>query len=151
MGEYLYTLAGASVLIALICALVPEQGQAHLRLLCSLCVVCLVCAPVMTLLSRVADGEWEIPDSWQEREEAQSEPDYGHLSQDLLAGQLQVLLERDMDLPPAECRIFVEWEGEERIASVTLVLSGRAIWRDPDPIAAYVQKLLGCPCVVVLD
>ena len=149
----MYTLAAASLLIALICAVVPAQGTAQIKLLCSLCVVCLICAPVVQAVRALGSGELIIPDAWIEQEEQESgrEQDYEQLAQSMLAGQLQVLLERDMQLTPEQCRIFAEWGDGGEVVRITLVLSGKAIWRDPDPIKEYVQTLMGCPCTVVLD
>ncbi len=149
MNGYLYSLAVAAVLIALVCTLVPESAAQHAKLLCSLCVIFLLFSPVMSLVGAVGQGAWEIPEAWQD--EVQEEQDYGQLSQDLVIGQLQVLLEREQGLPPAECRILVEWGEDGGVRLVTLLLSGKAIWRDPDPIKAYVADLLDCECKVVLE
>lgn len=149
MSGYLYSLAVAAVLIALVCTLVPEPAAQHARLLCSLCVIFLLITPVMSLVNAVGQGAWEIPDAWQD--EQQEEQDYGQFSDALVIGQLQVLLESEQGLPPDQCRILVEWDADGGVRLVTLLLSGKAIWRDPDPIAAYVQELLDCQCKVVID
>ena len=149
MQEYLVALAGMSVLIALVCALVPSQGQAHVKLLCSLCVVCLICVPLVHTAKDISQGEWEIPEEWMEPEA--QEPDYGQVADRLLVGQLQVLLEQKFGLGAEQCRILAQWDEQDKVTHVTLVLSGKAIWQDPDPIRAYVQQLLGCACTVVLD
>ena len=148
MSGYLYGLASLSILIGVLCLLLPTAAAQHIRLLCSLCVICLVCAPVVSLLGALAEDSWEIPEAWEEQEQEQG---YGELTQTLVIGQLQVLLERDMGLAPAQCGVRLEQDENGTVTHVTLLLSGKAIWRDPDPIAAYVQGLLGCPCTVVLD
>ena len=149
MAAYLYTLAVAAVLIALVCTLVPESAMQHAKLLCSLCVILLLIAPVMSLANAVGQGAWEIPQSWQDTE--QEEQDWGQFSDALVVGQLQVLLEKEQSLPPAQCRILVEWDDKGGVREVTLVLSGKAIWRDPDPIKEYVQGLLDCKCKIVIE
>lgn len=149
MSGYLFTFAGMSVLIALVCIVLPAQAVQHVKLLCGLLTVLLVCAPLLELIAAVQTGELHLPDEWSQP--SCPEQNYQEPAQDLLAGQLQLLLERDQDLPPDQCRIYVSWDQEERIEQVTLILSGKAIWRDPDPIAKYVRELLGCPCTVVLD
>lgn len=151
MNGYLFSLAAACVLIALICAIVPTQGLPYVKLLCSLCIVCLVCAPVATLIRELGSGEWEIPEEWFLPDSEDVEQDYEQMADGMLAGQLQVLLEQQFGLDPTCCRIYVEWSGQNRVEAVTLVLSGKAIWQDPDPIKEYVQGLLGCQCTVVLD
>lgn len=152
MGGYLYTLALASVMIALICAVVPASSTSHVRLLCSLCVVCLLCAPLMRAVNTVKQGELEIPEQWREQTTTEdAEQDFADVAQSVLAGQLQLLLEREFSLPASECSIYTEQDEHGQITGVTLVLSGKAIWRDPEPLAKYVEGLLGCPCRVVLD
>lgn len=149
MGGYLYSLALAAVLVALVCILVPESAVQHAKLLCSLCVIALLISPVMSLVQAVGQGAWEIPEAWQEGE--QEEQDYAQFSDALVVGQLQVLLEREQGLSPKECRVLVEWGEDGGVKAVTLLLSGKAIWRDPDPIIAYVEGLLDCKCKVVLE
>ena len=149
MGGYLYSLALAAVLVALVCALVPESAVQHAKLLCSLCVIALLISPVMSLVQAVGQGAWEIPEAWQEGEG--EEQDYAQFSDALVVGQLQVLLEREQGLSPKECRVLVEWGEDGGVKAVTLLLSGKAIWRDPDPIIAYVEGLLDCTCKVVLE
>ena len=149
MGEYLYSLALVAVLVALVCTLVPESAMQHAKLLCSLCVIALLVSPVMSLVQAVGNGTWEIPEAWQEGE--QEEQNYAQFSDALVVGQLQVLLEREQGLSPKECRILVQWGEDSGVREVTLLLSGKAIWRDPDPIIAYVEGLLDCTCKVVLE
>lgn len=151
MGGYLYTLAAASVLISLICALTPSSAAQHVKLLCSLCVICLLCAPLGEAIRAVKEGELALPPEWTEPPAEESEQDGNRVAESLLAGQLQDLLQKEFALDPGECSIYAEWSDAGRVTRVTLVLSGKAIWRDPDPIKEYVQELLGCPCVVVLD
>lgn len=150
VGGYLYSLATISILIALICAITPASGTAHVKLLCSLCVLCFLCTPILRVVDALGEGELEIPEEWIEQDE-QEEQDLGQVAERVLAGQLQVLLEREFSLDPDECRVYSKWSDEGKITQVTVVLSGKAIWRDPDPIKEYVQELLSCPCVVVLD
>ena len=149
MGEYLYSLALVAVLVALVCTLVPESAMQHAKLLCSLCVIALLVSPVMSLVQAVGNGTWEIPEAWQEGE--QEEQNYEQFSDALVVGQLQVLLEREQGLPPEQCCVLVEWGEDGGVKAVTLLLSGKAIWRDPDPIIAYVEGLLDCKCKVVLE
>ena len=137
------------MLIALVCTLVPETTVQHARLLCSLCLVTLLIVPAMSLINAVGQGTWEIPEAWQDVES--EEEDYGQFSEAVVIGQLQVLLEKEQNLPPAECRILVEWGSDGGVRRITLLLSGKAIWRAPDPIEAYVEGLLDCQCKVVLD
>ena len=153
MNGYLYSLAMISVVIALCCTILPASVAKHAKLLCSLCVICILCVPVIELTDSLAQGEWEVPELFEDsfEQEADNEQSYDNLAQDLLVGQLQVLLERDQGLQAEQCRIYVEWSEEGTVEQVSLLLSGKAIWRDPAPIKAYVEQLLGCACTVILD
>lgn len=149
MNGYLYTLAGVSVLVALVCAIVPEQLLSHVRLLCGLCIVCFLCTPIMSLVGTLSQGELELPDAWIEQQEPQQGQE--ELSQRMLTEQLQLLLEQEFSLTREVCSIRCMWKENGQLQQVTLILSGKAIWQDPSPIKEYVQQLLGCPCTVVLD
>ena len=150
MSGYLYTLALSCVLIALICAVVPPAIQQNTKFLCGLCMVCLVCYPIISMIHAQKEQDWEIPDAWVDPLPEDSEQDREQLAQSLLAGQLQILIEQEFGMTQDQCRIYVQWE-DEKVAQVTLVLSGKAIWKDPKPLKEYVQQLLGCACTVVLD
>ncbi len=152
MGGYLYALAVAAVAISVVSALAPASMNTHVRALCALCVICLVCAPLTSAITALTKGEWVIPDSWLlEDAEQIPEPDYQQFSQELLAGQLTLLLEKQFSLSSGDVQVYAAWNEDGSPARVTLVLSGKAIWQDPDPIKAYVKELLGCECVIVLD
>ncbi|MBQ5793673.1 MAG: hypothetical protein IIW17_06610, partial [Clostridia bacterium] len=88
---------------------------------------------------------------WEGNSDAALDIEYEQFSDALVVGQLQVLLEREQGLPPKECRILVQWGEDGGVREVTLFLSGKAIWRDPDPLCAYVEELLDCECKVVLE
>ena len=148
MGGYLYGLATLSVLIGVVSMLLPASAAQHAKLLCSLCVICLVCSPVAGLLDALEEGSWEIPEAWGEQVQEQ---EYEQLSQTLVIGQLQVLLEREMGLTPDTCSVRIEQDEDGNVTHATLILSGKAIWRDPDPIKEYVQGLLDCKCKIVIE
>lgn len=152
MSGYLYTLALAAVVISVVCAVVPGGMNGNLRALCALCMICLICAPLTGVIGALTDADWEIPESWLGQDtEAVPEQDYEQFSKQMLAGQLALLLQEKFSLSPAEVRVYAEWDTDGTPERVTLVLSGKAIWQDPDPIRDYVEKLLGCECVIVLD
>lgn len=152
MSGYLYSLAVAVVVISVVSALVPASMSTHVRALCALCVICLVCAPLASAIGAVTKGDWEIPEGWlgEDAEQAQ-EQDYGEFSRELLAGQLTLLLEQEFSLSPHDVQVYAAWDADGRPSRITLVLSGQAIWQDPDPVKAYVENLLGCECIIVLD
>lgn len=138
-------------MIALVCAVLPSASQKNAKLLCGLCVLCLVCYPIISMIRSQPGQDWEIPDAWLDPEPEEQEQNREQVAQSLLSGQLQLLLEQEFGLGADVCHIYAEWSEDGRVAHVTLVLSGKAIWEDPRPLEQYVQQLLGCPCTVVLD
>jgi hypothetical protein len=63
-------------------------------------------------------------------------------------------LSEKFSIAPGELRCTVEWGIKDRSpypAHVTLILSGKAIWRDPTPLKAAVHALLGCSCDIAID
>lgn len=151
MGGYLYALAVAAVVISVVSALAPASMSTHVRALCALCVICLVCAPLAGVISDLTKGDWEIPDAWLgEDADGDAEQDYEQFSREMLAGQLKLLLEKEFSVSPDDVQVYAAWNTDERPTRVTLVLSGKAIWQDPDPIKVYVENLLGCECIIAI-
>lgn len=150
IGNYFYTLAVAAVAISVLLAIAPGGMKSHLRTLCALCMICLVCMPLSGLLRVLREGEIEIPKDW-EQPEVEQESGYEQFSEQMLAGQLMLLLEQNLGISQDDVQVYAEWDGQGGLVRVTLVLSGKAIWQDPAPIRTYVQGLLGCPCVIAIE
>lgn len=150
IGNYFYTLAVAAVAISVLLAIAPGGMKSHLRTLCALCMICLVCMPLSGLLRVLREGEIEIPEDW-EQPEVEQESGYEQFSEQMLAGQLTLLLEQNLGISQDDVQVYAEWDGQGGLVRVTLVLSGKAIWQDPAPIRTYVQGLLGCPCVIAIE
>lgn len=150
IGNYFYTLAVAAVAISVLLAIAPGGMKSHLRTLCALCMICLVCMPLSGLLRILREGEIEIPEDW-EQPEVEQESGYEQFSEQMLSGQLTLLLEQNLGISQDDVQVYAEWDGQGGLVRVTLVLSGKAIWQDPAPIRTYVQGLLGCPCVIAIE
>ncbi len=150
IGNYFYTLAVAAVAISVLLAIAPGGMKSHLRTLCALCMICLVCMPLSGLLRVLREGEIEIPEDW-EQPEVEQESGYEQFSEQMLSGQLTLLLEQNLGISQDDVQVYAEWDGQGGLVRVTLVLSGKAIWQDPAPIRTYVQGLLGCPCVIAIE
>lgn len=150
MSHYFYTLAVAAVAISVLLAIAPGSMKGHLRALCALCMICLVCMPLSGFLRDLRDGALEIPEDWQQPE-VEQEPGYEQFSEQMLSGQLTLLLEQELGISQDDVQVYAEWDGQGSLVCVTLVLSGKAIWQDPAPIRTYVQGLLGCPCVIAIE
>ena len=158
MRSYLLSLFGAALTLSLTLSLLPERSVRFVRLLANLLFVCILIAPLPRLL---AEGEslWEqleeelLPPS--ESREEELEQALQASSKTYFAQNLTRLLEQEFSIPSGELRCAVEWsdevEGQWVPVRVTVILSGSAIWKDPDQIEATVAALLGCECVTAVE
>lgn len=164
MKEYFFSLFLAATLIALVGILSPGKAAGgiarHLRLLSSLFLLCILISPLTNALDGIF--AWLQNGGAPPLLEDSPQTDYGELASDALdeasrayfAQMLTLTLSEKFAVSPEELHCTVEWEitdGESSPSHVTLLLSGKAIWRDPTPLKNTVQALLGCPCDVVID
>jgi hypothetical protein len=67
---------------------------------------------------------------------------------------LTQMLEKRFEITPGEVRCIVVWNEEDGATvpkQVTVVLSGKAIWKNPQDMEAFVEGLLGCPCSSAIE
>ena len=131
----------------------------HLKLVISLVFVCILISPTVSLAQRLlefSNGNWEfdiegdIGDHYEE--ELQGALD--DASRDYFEGMLKQTLCKEFAIAEDELRIRVDWfgDGEDlRPKKVTVILSGKAIWKNPAKIEEYVTSLLGCDCVSAIE
>ena len=164
MKEYFFSLFLAAALIALVGILAPGKASGgiakHLRLLSSLFLLCVLISPISSALDSIF--EWLQNGEAPPFSEESPQPDYGEIASDALdeasrayfAQMLALTISEEFSVSPEELHCTVTWEirdGTPTPSRVTLLLSGKAIWRDPTPFKNAVQALLGCPCDVVID
>ncbi len=160
MKSYLYALLLVSLATALAGMLSPDGEKGgmgkHLRLLSSLLLICVLILPLrdgIAYLVSWSQGELQIPgleasepDDY--RDQMQENLDLA--SRDYFSQMLTKTLEQEFSITPGELRCIVRWE-EETPTRITVVLSGSAIWKDPQAIEDYVEALLGCPCQSAIE
>ena len=63
------------------------------------------------------------------------------------AGAAQMILRQET------VRCAVEWKTGEPATPerITVILSGGAIWKDPEKLEAFVRDLIGCDCVTAIE
>lgn len=160
MSGYLLSVVAAALMVGAIGALVPEgAGGGTRRTVCflgSLCVLCMLIAPLGELvdsLERLGDGLAGVFD----REQAEEQYERQYLEQlvrygaDSASDALRGHICERFDISREQCHVSAvvgEREGELYIDSVTVILSGSALLRDPYEIEAYIGELLGCRCTV---
>ncbi len=163
MEGYLTGLIIASLAAALIGLLSP-RGQRdgiakHMKLLTSLFLVCVLIAPLESAIEGLQGflGELEIPgESAGDKDGYREEMDeaLGNASTAYFTQMLTQTLEKEFSITQGEVRCRVEWEKNADVLTptrVTVVLSGRAVWKDPGAIEAFVKELLGCECVSAIE
>ena len=166
MMEYIqsYTISifATALLITVVDILSPTGAGGvtkHLRFLTSLVFVCLLISPTVSLaqkLGELADGKWTLG------ENTQTENDYNQQMQNALdsaskqyfAEMLTMTLCQEFEIAEDNIRAHVEWIDSEnglRPQKVTLLLSGKAIWKNPARMEEYVSSLLECDCVSAIE
>ena len=164
METYLLSLLTAACMSALIGILTPDGtggGIArHMRLLISLVLLCLLIAPIRDALSFFKDfasGDLTPPHT-----DVTDKSDYQTQMEDALNSSsklyfiqlLTEMLENGFSIENGDVRCAVRWsESTETLSPtrITVILSGRAIWKDPAPIEDFVTSLLGCECVTAIE
>ena len=160
MREYLMSLIVASLIVGLIGVLVPEGDGGGLRRYVtftgSLCVLILLISPVTRVLgfvSELSDGGVDV--SFENRADEYDEQFKQYitsLGEESITSELTDIICKQFDISDKECHVKVDTydaQGEMAIGHVTVILSGKAIFRDPYEIEQYITELLGCECTVV--
>ena len=163
MKEYLLSLLGCALVLAVIGVLSPEGERGgivrHVRLIAALVWICVLIAPLPTLSDRLSDW-WEDlsisqPSSDQKElyeqalDQALNEASCAYFSQ-----QLTRMVCEQFEIDPGNLRCAIQWESDAqslRPTQITILLSGKAIWKSPYEIQAFVQELIGCEVVTVIE
>lgn len=159
MKSYLYALLLVALAAAITGILSPEGEKGgilkHIRLLSALLLICVLILPIQSGISylfslqngEIPLPEWTIP-SDSGKEELQDHLDL--VSKEYFADQLSARLESQFAIASGEVRCIVQWDGESP-SLVTVVLSGKAIWKDPEKIENFVKELIGCNCQTAIE
>lgn len=164
MKVYFLTLFSASLIAALIGLLTPEGKDGGLlkvvKLLTSLFLVCVLISPVKSMVSgcrSLADGNFSLPgeeDSDADALRREASERLSAASKEYFVQRLTKMLEEKFSVEPGQLRCVVRFGGAEDALypeKVTVILSGRAIWLDPEPIETYVRSLLNCVCETAIE
>lgn len=159
MKEFLFSLFGSAFLVSIFGILAPvgqKNGlQKHLRLLFSLFLVCAFLLPLPALLKKVS----LLPSEFSLQSEEESEKNQllfenalESASKVYVSDLLKKNLEEKYSLSEKNLRCVILWkENSDEPESVTLFLSGKAVWKDTADMERYVEGLLSCPCVCVIE
>ncbi len=157
MKTYLLSLIATAAVAALVGFLSPEGNLGkYVKLVSMLLLLTVILAPLPTAIGSLRDlpalfrtgGE----ETGSEQESLQNVLDT--TSKTYFAAELTERLEERFGVAPGEISPVIRWEerqGESIPAEVTLLLSGRAKWKDSAKMETYVRDLLGCPCHSAID
>ena len=153
----------ATVFVATLVGILAPSGDGglarHLRLLTSLVLICVLISPALSLAEGVRDlldGNFNFEGDAGVGEDYSSalEESMNAASKQYFVQMLTQTLAERFSIAEDDIRCRVEWAGEGenlRPMRVTVVLSGRAIWKNPAEIEEYVTSLLGCKCVSAIE
>lgn len=159
---YILSLIATVFAVTLVGILAPggDGGSArHLRLLTSLVLICVLISPALSLAEGVRDlldGNFAFEDDAGVGEDYSSalRESMNATSKHYFVQMLTQTLAERFFIAEDDIRCRVEWktEGENlRPTLVTVVLSGRAIWKNTAEIEQYVTSLLGCECISAIE
>ena len=160
MSGYLMMLLGATLIVAILTILSPGGSLSKsLRLATSIFLVCVLLSPMMGILEALADwtaGEepfpWEESTDSSEKDELQSA--LNAASKDYFRETLTRYVEETFEIPTGDVRCEIRWKETDSALlpeTVTLLLSGRGIWKDTAAIETHISELLGCTCITALE
>ena len=165
MKSYFLSIA-ATALIASIVSILSPAGEGggisrHLKLFTSLLLVCVLISPIGGWIGGIQDwfnGElafpWEDTEKNIENNNLQDRLD--EMSTEYFTALLTETLEREFSIETGDLRCVVIWQSENdpdhlRPERVTLLLSGRAIWKNTEAMEDFVTSLLGCACTSAIE
>ena len=160
---YILSIFATALLITVVDILVPTGSgnglSKHLKLVSSLVFVCILISPTVSLAQRLtefANGDWnfEIESDMEEYYSEELQNALDNASRQYFEGMLTDTLCKEFEIIEDDIRTHVEWDGtgeDLQPQKVTVILSGKAIWKDPSKIEAYVTSLLGCDCATAIE
>jgi hypothetical protein len=158
---YILSIFATALLITVADILAPSSGGAtkHLKLVSSLVFICVLISPTVSLAQKLQDfanGNWEfeLEEDVEDHYSSELQNALDDASFAYFEGMLKQTLCQEFAIAEDDLRVRVEWAGtgtEMRPHKVTVILSGKAIWKDPAKIEGYVTSLLDCDCVSAIE
>ena len=161
--SYVLSIFATALLITVVDILAPTGAGSglskHLKLVTSLVFVCVLISPTVSLAQRLmelANGnlDFEIEEDMEDYYSNELQNVLDDASRQYFEEMLTDTLCKEFEIVEDDIRIHVAWDDTEeslRPQKVTVILSGRAIWKDPAQIEAYVTSLLGCACATAIE
>lgn len=167
MNEYIYSIVCLSTAVGMVSVLCPEESRQgikkYVRLIGAVCLLCALIKPVSELLdaikkfdadelSNMIQPEGEVYDKYESIYQNYLD---GHYGNNIGQAVKDCLFEK-FDINNEDCRVNTEFEdingdGVREPKKITVILSGRAKFNDPDAISKLVLNVFGCACVVAIE
>ncbi len=160
---YMISIFATALLITVVDILAPSGANSglsrHLKLVTSLVFVCILISPTVSLVEHIrefANGNWEfdIEGDIEDHYSEQLQNALDDASREYFEGMLKQTLCEQFEILEDDIRVRVDWSGKGedlRPKKVTVVLSGKAIWKNPAKIEEYVSTLLNCDCATAIE
>ena len=169
MSDYIYSIVCVSAAIGIVCVIVPDGTRGgmkkHLRLVCSFCLLCVLVGPVAVFINNMGDillngrdaiiegiDREDLREGYESIYDEYLEGNYG----ENVGQAVKRSLYEKFGIPENECRVRVDFadensDGIKEPSKITVIFSGRSIFRDPKEIKVFVSELFGCECVCAVD
>lgn len=165
MREYVYSTVLVAVALGIVFILSPGgRGLSkHIRLIASVCFLTVLIYPATSLIDSLRQmGDYVINDITQKEEELYDK--YKSIYESYLDGAygdnvgkaVKDVLKEKFDIENEECRVSTEFyysdkEGVKIPRRITVVLSGKAKFKEPLTIKNFVSELFGCEVNVAVE
>jgi hypothetical protein len=159
---YLYALILTAVIAAVAEFLTDGDATAGaVRVVAGLCVLLAMAQPIkegLLWMRAAAEGELEewvsLPEADVDAEAVFREELDGITEQVVVDGVINTMKER-FSVESRQCRVQVavrtQETGQVIVESLTVILSGAAVLKNPRTIQAYWEQTLGCACTVAVE
>ncbi len=163
MKEYLITFISAAFVASIIGYLSPQGEKGgiakHIRLITSLAMTVIICAPIQDGIQQLMNWTTATLPPWETEEqengyEQQLQQAIDAASKDYFLQMLTQALEKEFEMEAGTVRCRVQWqEGAKELTprQVTVFLSASSIWKNPENIELFVEKLLNCQCDTAIE
>lgn len=168
MRAYIYSIVCVAAAGGIVLIIAPEgiRGgiKKHLKLICALFLLCIMISPATELLSSIKELgniglgnidrelENELQNKYENIYESYLEGSYrGNIGQ-----AVKECLFEKFGVPQDECRVEVSFydsdeDGVREPSRITVIYSGRSIYRNPRETESYVSGLFKCECVCAIE